>query len=380
MDPMTKMASALSDGPEELEETFESMTIDQLDEFVKNGGEGSFIGQLALSQQNEWEEKCAMAVQMGSEMAQKEKTAVFDQLLGGAVGHHYGTEQKKRGEKYEFGVPQAAGALFLPGGAGYQIGRYMAHHDENIKRGKKGKEKKSSMEKTAAPMLGALKTGMQGLAGRGMHGAISSSRNALTGGGAMVGAGLGAARGALGNPGVDPNTGQQKSRLGYMAKNIAGGAALGAGAGYAAKPLAMRAAGTTGRIGEMSRDAMATGIRGGGKGMQDMKRVAGFENLAARKAAKAAVPAAAGATGAAAPAAAAVARPSALNPAAAAAKGEAARNTMAQETGVRGWINKGKRALGMQMRPDPGALTAAKQVVSSVDFSKLASDFMKRTW
>jgi hypothetical protein len=49
------------------------------------------------------------------------------QGLGGLVGHSYGTAQKERGEKYRFGVPQAAGALLLPGGLGYQVGRYMAH-------------------------------------------------------------------------------------------------------------------------------------------------------------------------------------------------------------------------------------------------------------
>ena len=50
------------------------------------------------------------------------------QGLGGLVGSHYGKAQKERGEKYRFGVPQAAGALLLPGGLGYQVGRYMAHH------------------------------------------------------------------------------------------------------------------------------------------------------------------------------------------------------------------------------------------------------------
>lgn len=48
------------------------------------------------------------------------------QGLGGLVGHHYGGEQKKRGEKYKFGVGQAV-SLLLPGGVGYQIGRNLAH-------------------------------------------------------------------------------------------------------------------------------------------------------------------------------------------------------------------------------------------------------------
>ena len=49
------------------------------------------------------------------------------QAIGGAVGHHYGKAQKERGEKYHFGGKQLAGALLLPGGLGYQIGRRIAH-------------------------------------------------------------------------------------------------------------------------------------------------------------------------------------------------------------------------------------------------------------
>ena len=68
-------------------------------------------------------------------MAAMEKNAGAEALvplaihgLGGMVGHHYGKEQRKRGEKYRFGGGQVAGALLLPGGLGYQIGRYMGHH------------------------------------------------------------------------------------------------------------------------------------------------------------------------------------------------------------------------------------------------------------
>lgn len=96
MDPMTKMASAISDGPEEqLEETFESMTVDQLDDLLKNGGEGAFIGQIALDPT--WEEKTAMVVEMGIEMAKtasaerkaerKEKTSsAMDTVKKGLTG------------------------------------------------------------------------------------------------------------------------------------------------------------------------------------------------------------------------------------------------------------------------------------------------------
>lgn len=58
------------------------------------------------------------------------KQAMFgvDDVLGGAVGYHYGQKQKARGEEYGFGAPQVAGALLLPGGIGYQIGRAIGHH------------------------------------------------------------------------------------------------------------------------------------------------------------------------------------------------------------------------------------------------------------
>lgn len=57
---------------------------------------------------------------------------VVGQTIGGLVGHHYGRKQKERGEEHTFGAPQVAGALLLPGGLGYQIGRFMAHRNKNI--------------------------------------------------------------------------------------------------------------------------------------------------------------------------------------------------------------------------------------------------------
>ncbi len=44
---------------------------------------------------------------------------------------------------------------------------------------------------------------------------------------AMIGAGAGAVKGLVQDPGVDPQTGQRRSRLGAMARNAAGGAAIG---------------------------------------------------------------------------------------------------------------------------------------------------------
>lgn len=49
------------------------------------------------------------------------------QAAGYGVGKHFGHQQAARGEEYNFGVPQALGAMMLPGGIGYQIGRHKAH-------------------------------------------------------------------------------------------------------------------------------------------------------------------------------------------------------------------------------------------------------------
>ena len=78
------------------------------------------------------------------------------------------------------------------------------------------------MAKEAAPAMGLLQKGI----------GTAASKILSTGAGtrAAVGAGVGAVGGALKNPGVDPATGQQRSRL----KNMAIGAGLGAGAGAAA--------------------------------------------------------------------------------------------------------------------------------------------------
>lgn len=57
------------------------------------------------------------------------KTALIDpvNLVGGAVGYEKGKEQRERGEKHNFGGKQLASVLFIPGGAGYQVGRYFGH-------------------------------------------------------------------------------------------------------------------------------------------------------------------------------------------------------------------------------------------------------------
>ena len=59
-------------------------------------------------------------------------------LIGIPVGYVMGKKQVERGEKYNFGAPQVAATLLVPGGAGYQVGRYIAHHrTPEVKGGKK---------------------------------------------------------------------------------------------------------------------------------------------------------------------------------------------------------------------------------------------------
>lgn len=92
------------------------------------------------------------------------------------------------------------------------------------------------MEKISAiPSLPAVGSMVQKGLGHSMQ-ALTTSSGVKRG---LVGAGVGAVGGALKSPGVDPATGQQKSRLGNMAM----GAGLGAGAGVASGHLA-RAAGS----------------------------------------------------------------------------------------------------------------------------------------
>jgi hypothetical protein len=203
--------------------------------------------------------------------SQKEKTALVgvDDALGGLVGYHYGKEQKKRGEKYSFGVPQGAAALFLPGGAGYQIGRGIAHHTSADS--KKGKTKKSSIDlsllsneealalsdelapevvKMAAPM-GMLASGV----GRMMAGAVKTPMMTR----AAVGAGVGAAGGAVRHMmgGTNPQTGQKNTSL---LGSMAGGAVLGGGIGAASRQAAMRIGTMNNGVGQYARQAM--GARG----------------------------------------------------------------------------------------------------------------------
>ncbi len=67
-----------------------------------------------------------------------------DDLLGGAIGYGMGREQKARGERHSFGVPQAAGMIFIPGGIGYQIGRAVGHGSKEPVTKKKKKHKKTA--------------------------------------------------------------------------------------------------------------------------------------------------------------------------------------------------------------------------------------------
>jgi hypothetical protein len=219
MTPEMQLAKLLSPEPtahEKLASAFDDMSIEELEQVLRDEGVDRATGS-----DDRLETLVQWADSQGREMARLEKTALVDQALGGVLGHHYGKEQKKRGEDYNFGVPQGAAALLLPGGAGYQIGRYIAHNDHNIKKGKKSKTKKASIEKLALPAMAALAAGAKKAVGTVAGKALTTG----TAGRAAVGAGVGAVGGALKNPG------EGGSRL----TNMAVGAGLGAGAGVGAK-------------------------------------------------------------------------------------------------------------------------------------------------
>jgi hypothetical protein len=61
-------------------------------------------------------------------------------LLGKPLGHAMGRAQAERGEPHTYGASQTVGSL-LPGGAGYQEGRFMAHATADKSKDKK-KDKK----------------------------------------------------------------------------------------------------------------------------------------------------------------------------------------------------------------------------------------------
>lgn len=90
-------------------------------------------------------------------------------------------------------------------------------------------------KKVRKPLAGLARK--VGPGGRSMvRNAISSATKNPIRTAAGAGAALGAVRGAVKNPGTNPD-GTQKSRLAAIAKNTAGGAALGAGAAYGARKL-----------------------------------------------------------------------------------------------------------------------------------------------
>lgn len=248
MHPMVELARALSDRanegiqPEEVIESFESMTVDQLDEFVKNGGEGSFIGQLALSQQNEWEEKTAMAVKMGMEMAKESVSKEFvAKAAKSTLGKLSPRESLSRATKFRNSMQRISDKnantpvtkenleLF-----NRQMQRELKRDDAviavnraDIERGLPGKSK------TSAGVMGNLWSAGKAFMGTGAGKALGGAVGRGAGIGALAGGGLGAARGLIKNPGFDPATGQQRSRLGAAAKGAIGGAALGAAGGAA---------------------------------------------------------------------------------------------------------------------------------------------------
>lgn len=199
-------------------------------------------------------------------------------------------------------------------------------------------------EAAGLPAMGSMLQGARSMAGKGMLRTMQAS----TGTRALVGAGAGAAVGGVGgalkNPGVDPATGQQRSRLGNMAAGVAGGAALGAGAGLGARKALGAVATGKGAIGQSVRGTMEMGA----KGARDIRTVKGINALsgegrraglgaqARNRVAGTPKPPVAGAA------------PAAGAPAAPQMTGESARKAVDSQ----GMVQRGKQALGLSAVPD----------------------------
>jgi len=129
------------------------------------------------------------------------------------------------------------------------------------------------MEKVAIPALPQVGAALKSGVGSAMHATMGASKGMRAGVGAAGGALVGGAAGAMKNPGTDPATGQQKSRLGNVMSGAAGGAALGGAAGLGARKAIGTVAAGKGAVGQAARGAMQSGIRPGAVGLKDTRRV-----------------------------------------------------------------------------------------------------------
>jgi hypothetical protein len=120
-----------------------------------------------------------------------------------------------------------------------------------------GRELARDLEKTAIGFpvgFGSrMSAGAIGSMRRTAGGAVNALNSSSMGRAMGMGSAAGGLMGAMRDPGYDPQTGMQKSRLG----NIAMGAATGAAAGYGAKSLAAGASTMKGNIGNHLRKGMA---------------------------------------------------------------------------------------------------------------------------
>ena len=178
------------------------------------------------AQYHDFLEKAAMADQMGRELARKyggtalTKEAYLgpDQLIGGAIGYGAGKQQKEQGEQHVFG-PQQFLSMLIPGGVGYQVGRYFGHQAEVPKK-PEIKKPEHKEKKAMIPGLASIVSGTGAALGKKALGwAAQNPTKALAAGGAALGAASGAA-------GAQPG-----SRISGALKGGVVGGAAGAGLG-----------------------------------------------------------------------------------------------------------------------------------------------------
>lgn len=154
--------------------------------------------------------------------------AGIDDVIGGLIGHAKGKQQAERGEEHNFGGKQVA-SLLLPGGAGYQLGRYIGHNNS-----KKDKEKTASpagliLQAAIKEKLAEEKTDTDRAKKWGRTGALAGGVFTA----ARIPAAMEAARAAGAPYGVRPGLGSSAAMIGL-------GGAINAGLGYGAGRLAHR--------------------------------------------------------------------------------------------------------------------------------------------
>lgn len=265
---LAEALSSIDSTQEKLAISFRDMKIEELEELLSKEAGVSLKKKSEMVKMSA-EEKFLMADQWGRELAREFAKTAAKPIPGFMdVAKHYG---KKALEKLPKGAQEAVKATgshlsrnrgkYL-GGGGYLYGVHRGrkvggeYYDEATDSYKPKlpiedqylpKEKKSQLEKDALSVPPGV-SGMLAKAAPTISKGLQSAGKALGGtsmkGRAIAGGAIGALGGAMKSPGVDPATGQQKSRLtGALA-----GAGVGAAGGAMAPKMVSGAQGLMGKL------------------------------------------------------------------------------------------------------------------------------------